>query len=82
MRTYEDTFSGDKIYPGKVRVVPNTISLILSCVATRHNICKRSAADWGFTRRESCTFVAITRSSVSKMAKVNRFSFNEKILVE
>lgn len=23
MRTYEDTFSGDKIYPGKVRVVPH-----------------------------------------------------------
>jgi large subunit ribosomal protein L24e len=23
MRTYEDTFSGDKIYPGKVRAVPN-----------------------------------------------------------
>ncbi len=27
MRTYDDTFSGEKIYPGKVRITQNTCEM-------------------------------------------------------
>jgi hypothetical protein len=28
MRTYDDTFSGARIYPGKVRTPPNSVALL------------------------------------------------------
>lgn len=92
MRTYEDTFSGEKIYPGKVcrgsSTHPSQLTLV-QCQSWGNG--DKTASLKGEaggleligvrSNRENSTFVVTARSSAFRTARQNPFSYSARTRV-
>lgn len=85
MRTYDDTFSGTKIYPGKVSAAQSERKQESAQWGTNHG----NAMDFEKELLTVCLVIrassmsAVTaRSSASRMARPNLSSFSERTLEE
>ena len=65
MRTYDDTFSGDKIYPGKVCSPFITRNVLHPADHLSHRLWTSKLTDSAINERENSTCAVIARSSVS-----------------
>jgi hypothetical protein len=83
MRTYDDTFSGEKIYPGKVRMSSSRDDEVARTIGVpgtsrrRIGLGRRCNTD-RMVCRASSTSVVIARSSDSRTARLNPSSFNAR----
>lgn len=80
MRIYDDTFSGAKIYPGKVSASIEDVDHggVLAAACFRFQILHVPMADTKSSFRESFMCAEITKSSGFREARVNHCFFSEK----
>lgn len=81
MRTFDDTFSGEKIYPGKVRlprIRRQPWGYLLGARPSSHKT--YPVLTVGLIDRGNSTSAVTARSSVSRTAKPNPSSSNERTL--
>ena len=82
MRTYDDTFSGTKIYPGKVRFNPHQTDYPLRTLSGWSPMHSQALlANESTLNRANSMSVVIARSSGSNVERPNLFSCSGRILV-